>query len=110
MSLARRSQVYLRVLKDRERSSRINFNVVVLRGMTYNAANGKEPNNDIDHFTQSFGIFSLDSIDRYIVKKVDSDIQVEHCRNPDWPEEAHEDGLPFFLDLMNELVHSKHNW
>lgn len=78
--------------------------------MTYNATDSEEPDNNRDHFRELGSICSLNSANCDSLEEFQADIQIEDCRDTNWPEETNEDCLPFLVDLMDEFVHGEHNW
>jgi hypothetical protein len=72
--------------------------------LTYNAADGEEPDNNGDDFAQLFGIFPLDTINGNPFKELETDVEIEYSRYADGTKEANENCLSLLFDLVDELA------
>lgn len=73
-------------------------------------ADDEEPDDDGDEFAQAFGIGALLSVDVDARAEIlERDVEVEDCGDADGAEEAYEEGLAPFLDLMDPPAHEEHD-
>jgi hypothetical protein len=45
-----------------------------------------------------------------LLQEIESNVEIEYCRHPNWAEIAHKSGLTPFFDLMDALMDGKYKW
>lgn len=78
--------------------------------LTYIATNGEKPNDHCNHFSKLSSIVSLNTIDCDCLQKLQSNIKIEYGGYPNRPKEAHKDGLPSSIDLVDIFTQGKEDW
>jgi hypothetical protein len=74
------------------------------------AADGEEPDDDADDFGKVGCVGALFAVDGDGFEEFEGDVEVEDGGDTDWTEETDEDGLAFFLDLVDQLMQAENNW
>lgn len=73
--------------------------------MTYDAADGQEPNHNEHNFRQMFCIVSDHAIPMDAAEKLTADVQVKDCTDSNGAEKADNESLTCLFDLVDLLVH-----
>lgn len=76
-------------------------------GLTYHTANCNEPDDNLGRLPELFYVLPLPPIHFQGLQKLERDVHVEYSRDPHRAKEAHEDGLTYVLDLVDELLHAE---
>ena len=76
--------------------------------VSYNTAHSQEPDDHCHHLLKPLGVFPYFTIDGYLSKEFEADVQVKDCTDPDRPEEPYEESLPCLLDLFDVQMHRKY--
>lgn len=78
--------------------------------MDDDAADGEEPNDYVDDFSEMGRICALFAVYRDSLEELEGYVKIEDRGNADWTEETDEDSLAFFFDLVDEFVHGENDW
>ena len=79
-------------------------------GKTNDAADCQEPDYDHHYFAQLLGVGTLHAVHSYLFEELEADVEVEDCGYAYRTEEAYEDGLVHFFDLVDKFMHSEDYW
>lgn len=72
--------------------------------MNDDAADGEEPDDDVEGLGEAGDVGPLDAVDGDAGEEVETEVEVEDGGDADGAEEANEDCLALFRDLVDELV------